>query len=69
MCGTQDKCVLRGLYPYVFGSQRSCAKEVPAEDGGFDPQQVEAGIYICPGDLLLDVRTNVSRCIPKEACT
>ena len=69
MCGPQDKCVLRGLYPYVFGSQRSCAKEAPAEDGGFDPQQAEAGIYTCPGDLLLDLRTNVSRCIAREACT
>ena len=69
ICRPQDKCVLRGLYPYVFGHLRGCRKEVPAKDGGFDPQQAEAGIYTCPGDLLLDLRTNVSRCIVKEACT
>ena len=38
MCGPQDKCVLRGLYPSIFGHLRGCRKEVPAKDGGFDPQ-------------------------------
>lgn len=47
---------------------RLCWEYKPEEDGGFDKDFLENGVYKCT-DSLLDITRGTSRCIPISACT
>lgn len=66
-CVTTTQCAQKKCHTYVYGSMRACRSEVPADDGDFDPDSTEAGVYQCK-DKLMDFTTNISRCITEDEC-
>ena len=67
-CVTADQCSLAGFHIYVTKSVRNCLRNSPAEDGDFDPEKQETGVYTCPNKLL-DTTKNTYRCTANNSCS
>lgn len=67
-CVTPDHCTQLGRRPYIYGTQRQCRGDVPADDGNFDPEALDAGVYKCT-DTLLDTTGLTRRCIQNSSCS
>ena len=44
-----------------------CWTNPPADDGGFDVESLESGVYDC-GNRLLDITEDKFRCVAREEC-